>query len=204
MKKNLRYPLDLRRGLFLRAVAVFLFCLGALGHVAADPQSGSSACKPGQKIEIDWHDKWYPGTVKAGVDANGDCFVSYDDYSSAWDARMPLSKIRMRGQSQPLAALPPVAKELWRGNYVCTRAGGSISPAFGFTVHAAGRVTDHQGGNPGTYRIDSQKRTISFTGGGWDGRSGRFTLAESVFTHYQGEREIVTCRPINSAGKPTR
>lgn len=173
--------------------------LSAAVHAAA----GAAGCKPGAKIEIDYYGTWKPGVVKAAVDASGECLVGYDGYTSAWDARLPLRKIRLTGQTEPLQPLPPVADELWHGNYVCTRAGGSISPAFGFTVLPGRRVTDHEGHNPGTYRIDSARRTISFKGGGWNGRSARFGLAESVFTHHEGDREVVTCRPINGV-RPKR
>jgi hypothetical protein len=160
---------------------------------------GGGGCVPGQRIEIEYYGSWRLGTVKAAPDASGNCLVSWDGYSSAFDERVPLTRVRIPGQQQPLQRLPAVSSELRLGNYVCTRAGGSISPAFGFTVHPGRRYTDHQGRGGGTYRIDSAARTITFFGGGWDGRSGRFTPAESVFTHYQDGREIVTCRPINSS-----
>lgn len=174
------------------AVVLFSIPLGA-----AHAQDGAAACTPGARIEIDYYGTWMPGVIKGGADAEGECLVGYDGYSEAWDARLPPTKIRRAGQTQPLARMAPVADQLWLGNYVCTRAGGSISPAFGFTIYPDRRVTDHEGGNPGSYRIDTENRTIAFTGGGWNGRTGRFGLAESVFTHYEGDREVVTCRPIN-------
>ena len=162
---------------------------------------GGGGCVPGQRVEIDYHGRWMPGRIEAGADASGNCLVSWDGYSAAYNERVPLTRVRIAGQQQAIANLPPVASELRLGNYVCTRAGGSISPAFGFTVHPGRRYTDHQGRGAGTYRIDTAARTITFTGGGWHGRSGRFTPAPSVFTHYQDGREVVTCRPINSGAR---
>jgi len=188
----------------LSFAAMSLITLRTLTESSLVPAaSGAAACKPGTRIEIDYHGTWTPGQVKGAVDASGECLVGYDGYTSAWDARLPLRKIRLAGQTAPLESLPAITDELRPGNYVCTRARGSISPAFGFTAHPGRRVTDHEGRSPGTYRIDTRTRTIAFTGGGWNGRSGRFGLAESVFTHYEGEKEVVTCRPINSS-KPTR
>jgi hypothetical protein len=176
----------------LRTVCLCLLCVAAAPALAQ-----ASACAPGARIEIEYHGSWKPGTVRGAPDAAGACLIAWDGYSAAWDERVPLTRIRLAGQAQTMQRLPPVEGALWPGNYVCTRAGGSISPAFGFTVHAGGRYTDHQGQSPGRYRIDREARTIAFQGGGWDGRSGRFGKAESVFTHYEGEREIVTCRPIS-------
>ena len=185
------------------AASVLVVALALMAAVPASAQGTGLVCRAGTKIEIDWYGKWLPGVIKDGADTSGECLVSYDGYTSAWDARIPPRKLRLPGHVTALAALPAINDELWPGNYVCTGVGARLSPAFGFTIRPGKRVTDHEGGNPGSYKIDTKVRTITFKGGGWDGRTGRFGLAENVFTHYQGEREIVTCRPIN-ASKPKR
>ena len=148
----------------------------------------------GQLDPADWSD----GRATAGVQG------AKVKSNLQLDPAMPLAQAlsrrileKLRGHQQffaatlPLRILPPQFNRYadggqFRSDCACTRRSDIQS--------VPRRANDPQ--QPG-------KRTIAFTGGGWGGRSGRFGLAESVFTHYQGDKEVVTCRPISSS-KPKR
>ena len=63
--------------------------------------------------------------------------------------------------------------------YACYGSGGRIMIGLGFKVTAAGRYTDLDGMNPGTYTVSGTN--VTFKGGHLDGQTGR-DLKDGKFT----------------------
>lgn len=74
-----------------RGGAVLFLLSWAAALVAADFQAGD-------KLEIRWGEKWYPGEVLEVKD--GQYKVRYDGYSASWDEWAKPDKLRRRGETQ--------------------------------------------------------------------------------------------------------
>jgi hypothetical protein len=68
-----------------------LILLSLSGSVPA-----ADICRVGSAVEIKWSGHWWPGRVKQS-DADGRCFVSYDNYDSSWDAWVTPDVLRAPG-----------------------------------------------------------------------------------------------------------
>lgn len=70
----------------------------------------ASICTPGAAVDILWGGKWWPGQVRQGPDEQGRCYISYDNYSSTWDAWMKPETLRARATPTPSPAASRPAK----------------------------------------------------------------------------------------------
>ena len=50
---------------------------------AAEPPAAPDPYREGERVQIEWHGSWFPGTI---IEVNGARYkVTYDGYSSSWD-----------------------------------------------------------------------------------------------------------------------
>lgn len=53
------------------------------------------ACPVNKAVDIEWNGSIFPGTVLEGPDAQGHCFVSYDDWDESWNEWVAPSRLTL-------------------------------------------------------------------------------------------------------------
>lgn len=166
----------------------------------AEQEASSSSnplCVKGKKLEAALGISWYAATVLAPPDANGMCLVHYDGYPSLYDIPVSAGSLRPAGSGPIVKPSRPVdeagtaapASGLKMGEYACYGSGGTVLAGMGFKVVGAGRYTDLDGKNSGTFTVAGG--TVTFRGGHLNGETGRNLNAKGQFvTHL-----YATCEP---------
>jgi len=187
-----------------RLFIVVSLCVLAL-VVPASTRAQTTRYNPGDRVQCDLTriGKWESGTVLSVHDEVWGTYykvkIDGDDYDS-WNcdpgymrpapapapaaATPPPAPATAAAPAKPTAAKPAATGGgggggLRVGEYACYGSSGSVLIGLGFKVVAAGRTTDLDGGNPGTYSI--QGTNVVFRGGHLDGQTGR-SLNDGRFT----------------------
>lgn len=63
-----------------------------------------SSCAIGDAVQVLWGGSWYPATILAGPDEQGQCQIHYDGYDSSWDEWV--GHHRMEVETAPSIPLP--------------------------------------------------------------------------------------------------
>ena len=68
------------------------------GSASAAPAapSGGGLCSTGSPVNVLWAGVWFPAVVVSGPNGSGQCYISYDGYSSDWNEWVGPDRMRAR------------------------------------------------------------------------------------------------------------
>lgn len=85
-----------------RKIALFLICLFAVIYVSAQ--------KVGDKAQILWNNKWYPGKILEVKD--GKYYISYDGYDAKWNEWVGSDRLKLSSY-----VVGDKVQVLWKGTW---------------------------------------------------------------------------------------
>lgn len=94
------------------------------GHAQTKPTPAAHAtCTIGAAVEIEWNGTWWSGRILQGPDAEGQCFITYDEWAADWDEWVGPDRIRAT-VAQPVpatCAIGAAAQVEWNGTWWAAR-----------------------------------------------------------------------------------